>query len=247
MQLEDYRSQWFLCNSSLCSNHHLHYYLKYLQSSSIFKIFINIDDDQINKSRYLISLYHNNEEIRLIHIEFDAQNEQILFNYLLQTNLTLVYITISLYLLCLLLFVKNIFFIFIILLHIIITIVLSFIIYVYIFHFPVTLLHYTSLTLYLFIILIDSFLWYACWFVNNHRRDDCTINRIIENLLTQTFYYLVPKNLTAIIILVITYTNQIIVLQCFTAFSFLLIIISFFISFVLYPGKSRFFSLFIKY
>jgi hypothetical protein len=101
------------------------------------------------------------------------------------------------------------------------------------------ILNYTSVTLYLFIILIDSFLWYTCWFVNDHRRDDGTINRTIENLLTQTFFYLVPKNLTAIILLVITYTNQIIALQCFTVFSFLLLSISFLISFTLYPGKSR--------
>jgi len=170
-------------------------------------------------------------------MNFDFNDEQIIFKHLLQCNLPFIYLTISLYILCLLLFVKNIFFIFIIILHIFITLVCTFIIYVYLFHFPITILNYTSITLYLFIILIDSFLWYTCWFANNHRRDDCTINRIIENLLTQTFYYLVPKNLTAIIILVITYTNQIIALQCFTVFSVLLISISFFISFTLYPGK----------
>ena len=84
--------------------------------------------------------------------------------------------------------------------------------------------------------LIDSFLWYVCWFTNSHRRDDCTINRIIEDLLTQTLYYLVPKNLAAIIVLVITYISQIIVIQSFTVFSCLLLLISIFISFILYPG-----------
>jgi hypothetical protein len=48
-----------------------------------------------------------------------------------------------------------------------------------------------------------------------------------------------PKTLTAIIALVITYTNQIIAVQCFTVFSFLLISISFLISFTLYPGNLK--------
>ncbi|UJR26850.1 hypothetical protein I4U23_008162 [Adineta vaga] len=84
---------------------------------------------------------------------------------------------------------------------------------------------------------MDSFLWYTCWFLNNHRRDDCTIERIVDNLLTQTFFYLIPKNLTAIIALVITFTNQIIAIQCFIVFSFLLILISFLISFIVYPAS----------
>ncbi|CAF4829333.1 unnamed protein product, partial [Rotaria sp. Silwood1] len=237
-QLEDYHSQWLSCNSStLCSNSQLYHYLKYLQSSSSFKIYINIENDKKN----LIYLYNNlynkqyKNKFSLININFNSYNEQLLFNYLLHINLPLLCLTICIYILCLLLFIKNIFFILIIILHIFITILLSSIIYIYLFHFSITILNYTSITLYLFIILIDSFLWYTCWFVNNHRRDDCTINRIIENLLTQIFYYLLPKNLTAIIILVITYTNQIIVLQCFTVFSVLLISISFFISFTLYP------------
>lgn len=99
------------------------------------------------------------------------------------------------------------------------------------------ILNYISLTLFFFLILIDSFLWYSCWSINKNRRDDCTIQRIIENLLTQTFFYLMPKNLTAIIALVITYTNQIIAIQYFTVLAFLFIFISFFISFTLYPGN----------
>ena len=197
-QLEEYRSQWSSCNSSLCSNHRLYHYLKQLQSSSTFKIYISIENTT-NKVEQLIDLYENlrnyqyENKFYLNHINFDFNDEQIIFKYLLKCNLPFIYLTISLYILCLLLFVKNIFFILIILLHIFITLVCSFIIYVYLFHLPITILNYTSITLYLFIILIDSFLWYTCWFVNNHRRDDCTINRIIENLLTQTFYYLVPK------------------------------------------------------
>ncbi|CAF4673867.1 unnamed protein product, partial [Rotaria sp. Silwood2] len=245
-QLEDYHSQWLSCNSSLCSNNQLHHYLKHLHSSSIFKIYINIENN-LNKRENLVYLYNSlynkqyEKKFYLININFDSNDEQFIFNYLLKINLPLLCLTICLYILCLLLFIKNIFFILIIILHIFITILFSCIIYVYVFHFPIAIFNYTSITLYLFIILIDSFLWYTCWFVNNHRRDDCTINRIIENLLTQTFYYLVPKNLTAIIVLVITYTNQIIVLQCFTVFSFLLISISFFISFTLYPGKFYFY------
>jgi len=240
--LEEYHSQWLLCNSSECSNTRLHHYLNHLQSSSIFKIYINIENDS-NKTENLIYLYNNfsnyqyDNKYHMIHINFDSNDEQILFNYFLYNNVSLICITFTLYVLCLLLFVKNVFFIIIILQHIFLTIVCTFSIYIYLLHFPITILNYTSIILYFFIILIDSFLWYTCWFVNNHRRDDCTINRIIENLLTQTFYYLLPKNLTAIIALVITYTNQIIALQCFTVFSFLLILISFFISFILYPGK----------
>jgi len=172
-------------------------------------------------------------------MNFDSNDEQILFNNFLKNNFPLICLTIILYFLCLLLFIKNLFFILIIIQHIFLTIIFTFTIYIYLFHFPITILNYTSITLFFFIILIDSFLWYTCWFINNHRRDDCTINRIIENLLTQTFYYILPKNLTAIIALVITYTNQIIALQCFTVFSFLLILISFFISFTLYPGKYK--------
>jgi hypothetical protein len=168
-------------------------------------------------------------------------SEEILLNNFLKQNSYLILLTISLYFVCLLLFVKNFFFILMIIFHIFLTFSLCFIIYFYLFHFPITILNYTSLTLYLFLILIDSFLWYTCWFINNHRRDDCTIHRIIENLLTQTFFYLMPKNLTAIIALVITYTNQIIAIQCFTVLAFLLILISFFISFTLYPGKRKFY------
>ena len=85
----------------------------------------------------------------------------------------------------------------------------SILIYSNLFHFPITILNYTSLTLYLFLMLIESLLWYTCWFNNKNRRDDCPIQRIIENLLTQTLFYLIPKYLTAIIILIITYINQI--------------------------------------
>ncbi|CAF1520852.1 unnamed protein product, partial [Adineta steineri] len=239
-QLNEYYLQWSTCNTSQCSNHRLHHYLKHIESSLTFKIYINIENNT-NKNKQLIYFYNNlryyqyKNNFSLTHVNFDFNDEQILFKYLLQSNSIFIYLTIILYILCLILFVKNIFFIFIILIHIFLTILSSFIIYIYIFHFPITILNYTSITLYLFIILIDSFLWYTCWFVNNHRRDDCTINRIIENLLTQTFYYLVPKNLTAICVLVITYTNQIIALQCFTVFAFLLLSISFFISFTLYP------------
>ncbi|CAF1430158.1 unnamed protein product [Adineta ricciae] len=233
-QLEDFQSQWLLCNSTLCSNHRLHHYLKYVSSSSILKIYLHIEH-----SNQLLHFYNyfqtSNQALSLVHVNFNQHNEQILFKHLLHRYLPFLYITIIIYILCLLLFVKNLFFVFIIIVHIFQALVFTFVIYIYVFNFPMTVLNYTSITLYLFIILIDSFLWYACWFVNNHRRDDCTINRIIENLLTQIFYYCVPKNLTAIIILIITYTNQIIALQCFSIFAILLIIISLFISFILYP------------
>jgi hypothetical protein len=246
-QLEEYHSQWLTCNSSLCSNTRLRHYLLHAKSSSslsIFKIYLNILNDA-NKIEHLINLYDNlhqyqyENQYRIIDINFDSNDEEILFHHFLRNHFPLIYLTIILYFICLILFVKNLFFIFIIIQHIFLTLFCTWSIYHSFFHFPLTILNYTSLTLYLFILLIDSFLWYTCWFVNNHRRDDCTINRIIENLLTQTFYYLLPKNLTAIIALVITYSNQIIALQCFTVFSFLLILISFLISFTLYPGKYR--------
>lgn len=241
-QLEKYSSQWSLCKSSECSNTRLNNYLTHFQSELIFKIYINIKNN-LNKTENLIYLYdyfsnyQYENKYKINHIKFDSNDEQILFNYFLYKNFSIISLTICLYIICLVLFVKNLFFILIILQQIFLTLICTFLIHIYFLHFPLTILNYTSIILYFFIILIDSFLWYSCWFVNNHRRDDCTINRIIENLLTQTFYYLLPKNLTAIIVLVITYTNQIIALQCFTVFAFLLILISFIISFTLYPGK----------
>ncbi len=241
-QFEEYYSQWLTCNSSLCSNTRLHHYLLHVKSSSIFKIYLNIPNDT-NKRDNLINLYDNfhyyqyEDQYHIINMNFDSNDEEYLFYHFLQNNLPLIYLTIILYFICLILFVKNLFFILIIIQHIFLTLIITWSIYNSFLHFPLTILNLTSLTLYFFILLIDSFLWYTCWFVNNHRRDDCTINRIIENLLTQTFYYLLPKNLTAMIALVITYSNQIIALQCFTVFSFLLILISFLISFTLYPGK----------
>lgn len=241
-QLETYRSLWTSCNSSTCPNAHLHHYVEYVQSSSMFKIYINIENNTENLIDLYKSLYNKEYEqkFQLIQVNFDLNSELILFNYLIQINLPLLGLTISLYVLFLLLFVKNIFFVVIIIVHIFITILSSLLIYVYLLQLPLVILNCASIILYLFIIFIDSFLWYTCWFVNNHRRDDCTMHRMMKNLLTQTFYYSVPKNLVAIITLVITYTNQIIVLQCFTVFSFLLISISFFVSFTLYPGKCCF-------
>jgi len=240
-QLESFRSQWFSCQTSLsCENQFLRTYLSHQMSSSLtWKIFLNLG----NNSDNLIYLYENlqhyqyKNQFNLVDMKFNFNDEQTLFIYFLKQNRWLIILSLSLYVFCLLLFVKNIFFLLIIIQQIFLTLFLTFIIYIYLFQFPLTILNYSSLILYLFIISIDSFLWYTCWFVNNHRRDDCTINRIIENLLTQTFYYILPKNLTACLALIITYTNQIIALQCFTVFAFLLICISFFISFILYPGR----------
>ncbi|CAF1044259.1 unnamed protein product [Rotaria sp. Silwood1] len=238
--LDEYNQEWLLCktSSSSCLNSKLENYLTYIKSSSlIFKIYISIENNQIKLQHLYDTIYNYRykEIFYLKFLNFDFNDEEILFNYYLEKNDYLIYLTICLYLFCLVLFVKNLFFILIIIFHILLTYFSCFIIYYYLFHFPITILNYTSIILYLFFILIDSYLWYTCWFINKHRRDDCTIQRIIENLLTQTFFYLIPKNLTAIIVFVITYTNQIIVLQCFTVFSFLLITISFFISFILYP------------
>ncbi|CAF4055916.1 unnamed protein product [Rotaria sp. Silwood2] len=243
--LDKYNQEWFLCktSSSSCLNSKLENYLTYIKSSSssslIFKIYISIENNE-TKLIHLYDTIYNYKYKKIFYLKFlnfDLNDEEILFNYYLEKNHYLIYLTLCLYLFCLVLFVKNFFFILIIIFHILLTYFSCFIIYYYLFHFPITILNYTSLILYLFFILIDSFLWYTCWFINKHRRDDCTIQRIIENLLTQTFFYLIPKNLTAIIVFVITYTNQIIALQCFTVFSFLLVSISFFISFILYPAS----------
>ncbi len=239
--MEEYHREWLSCklSASSCLNIKLKKYLTYLESSLIFKIYVAIENDKTK----LLNLYDNihsykfQEIFYLKFLHFDLNDEEILLNYFLEKNHYFIYITICLYFVCLLLFVKNLFFILIITFHILLTFFSCLIIYSYLLHFPITILNYTSLTLYLFLILIDSFVWYACWFSNHHRRDDCTVQRIIENLLTQTFFYLIPKNLTAIIALVITYMNQIIAIQCFVVFAFLFILISFFISFTLYPGK----------
>ncbi|CAF0875300.1 unnamed protein product [Rotaria sordida] len=242
--LDEYNKEWFLCttSSSSCLNSKLENYLTYIKSSSsslIFKIYISIENNQ-TKLLHLYDTIYNYKHKKIFYLKFlnfDINDEEIIFNYYLEKNYYLIYLTICLYLFCLILFIKNFFFILIINFHILLTYFSCFIIYYYLFHFPITILNYTSIILYLFFILIDSYLWYTCWFINKHRRDDCTIQRIIENLLTQTFFYLIPKNITAIITFVITYTNQIIALQCFTVFSFLLISISFFISFILYPAS----------
>ncbi len=237
-QLNEFKDEWLSCQSS-CLNRKLQTYLTYLDSFLIFKIYLFIENDR----NQLIHLYENIHHYQYKQIfsfqsfDFDLNNEEILLENFFIENSYLIYLTILIYIICLLLFVKNFFFIFIIIFHIFLTFISCFIIYYYCFHLPITILNLTSLTLYLFIILIDSFLWYSCWYINNHRRDDCTIQRIIENLLTQTFYYLIPKNLTAIIALVITYTNQIIAIQYFTVLASLLILMSFFISFTLYPGN----------
>ncbi|CAF3335974.1 unnamed protein product [Rotaria socialis] len=236
--LNEYSKQWLSCKSS-CLNSKLEKYLTYIETSLTFKIYLSME----HNSTKLVHLYDNiyNYKYKKIFylkfMNFDFNDEEILFNYYVEKNHYFIYITICLYFVCLVLFVKNLFFIVIIIFHVLLTFFSCFTIYYYLFHFPITILNYTSLILYLFLLLIDSFLWYTCWFINKHRRDDCTIQRIMENLLTQTFFYLIPKTLTAIITFVITYTNQIIALQCFTIFSFLLISISFFISFILYPAS----------
>ena len=220
-------------------NIQLETYLSHLNSFLTFKIYFSIENNSTKLIHFYENLYsyqiHSNFFFKSIH--FDLNNEEILLNYFFTKNSLLIYLTISLYLFCLFFFVKNTFFILIILFHILLTYSSYLIFYIYLFHFPITILNLTSLIFFLFLILIDAYLWYSCWFSNNHRRDDCTIQRIIENLVTQTFYYLLPKNLTAIIALVITYTNQIIAIQCFTMTAFFLISISFLISFTLYPGK----------
>ena len=216
-------------------------YLTYLNSNSIVKIFLSIE----NNTKQIIQLYEN-----LLHyhykdiftfksFHFDLNNEEILLQYLLGKNSSLIYLTIVFYLVSLIFFVKNFFFIFIILFHLLATVLTSFLIYSTFLHLPLTILNSTSFTLYVFLVLIDAFLWYSCWFNIHHRRDDCTIQRIIENLLTQTFFYLIPKNLTAIIVLVISYTTQIIAMQYFIVLAILFIFISFLISFIIYPGKNQ--------
>ena len=240
---EDSREQWSKCNSSKeCSNRPLQHYLTFLNSSSVWKIYLSADDDP-QRRKTIIELYsylqHSPamKKFQLLDWKFDSTDEEILFFHLLRSNLPYLGLSFALYFLCMFLFVKNLFFAFILLLHISLSLSSTSLIYLHFFHFPLTLLNSISVTLFLFVVLVDAFLWYTCWFVNDHRRDDCTIHRTIENLLTQIFYYLVPKNLTSIIALVLTYTNQIIALQCFTVFSVFLLLISFLVSFTLYPGE----------
>ena len=215
------------------------HYRSIVKTITHFKIFLSIDSN----SSQLIHLYENlfqyhyKDLFTLISWDFNIHDEEILLGHLLTKNTSLIYLTLIFYFLSLIFFVKNFFFIFIIVLHILSTSLLSILIYDSLLHLPFTILNVNSAILYLFLVLIDAFLWYSCWFINHHRRDDCTIQRIIENLLTQTFFYILPKNLTAIIVLVITYTNQVLAIQYFTVLAFLLIWISFFISFTIYPGK----------
>lgn len=239
-QYEIYLNEWKTCQSS-CSNKDLEHYLhSSLSTARRFSIYLAVEKNWpklFHLYEYLTDAFDQADlSFVAIHIK-DGEEENVLFLYLLGKNLHLILISIICYLLCLMIFVKNFFLIFTILLHFVLSTSSTLIIYRLFFDLPWTILNVTSVVLFMIILLIDSFLWYACWFNNNHRRDDCPIQRIIENLLTQAFFYLMPKNLTAIIALVITYTNQIIALQCFTVLSLLLITLSFAISFIVYPGK----------
>lgn len=170
-------------------------------------------------------------------MNFPFEDQQILFLHLLFNDIYSIVLTGLFYLISLILFVKNLLFILTILQQIFLTMICTWMIYHSFCQFPLMILNVTSGIFYLVLILLDSTLWYTCWIVNHHRRDDCPIQRIIESLSMQIFYYILPKNLTAMIALIITYSNQIIALQYSTFFAFLLLIISFFISFILYPGK----------
>lgn len=233
--------QWQTCQSS-CSNKDLENYLSKFSSSRRFSIYLSLEiyREKISDlyESFVNDVDQNDFHFVAIHIK-DGEEKDFLFVYLLKKNCWWILLTFICYLFCLIIFVKNFFLLFTIFLHFLLSTSMALIIYRLCLHLPWTVLNVTSLILYLIILLIDSFLWYACWFNNNHRRDDCPIQRIIENLLTQAFFYLMPKNLTAIIALVITYSNQIIALQCFTVLSLFLIGFSSLISFILYPGKKK--------
>ena len=204
-EFDEYYRQRLSCqsSSSSCKNLKLQKYLTYLESSLIFKIYISIENDKTKLLRPYDYIYNDKYQniFSLKLIDFDLNNEEILANYFLEKNFCLIYFTICLYFICLLFFVQNLFYFLIVIFHILLTFSSCSIIYYYFLHFPMTILNYTSFTLYLFLILIETFLWYTCWFNSKHRRDVCTIQRIIENLITQTFFYLLLKTLTNIIIL----------------------------------------------
>lgn len=238
--MKDIHSQWLSCQSSSCSNEYLQHYLSYVQSSSNLKIYLHLID-HANQSRDLIDLYNylsfNRNEFTLIEMDLPLIDQEYLFSYLLTDHFLFILLTLILYLICLIFFVKNLVFLLTILQQIFLTLICTWTIYQTIFHLPLTILTSTSLIFYFILMLLDSSLWYTCWFVNHHRRDDCPIEQLIESLLIQIFYYILPKNLTAMIVLIITYSNQIIAFQYCTIFAFLLLIISFLLSFLLYPGK----------
>ena len=234
--LKEFHSQWLSCNSSLfCSNDFLHHYLTYLPfSSSYLKIYLHRDDSLFDFYIYLSS---NRKEWNLIEMNLPLEDQESLFIHLVFNDIHSIILTVILYLISLIFFVKNLLFILTILQQIFLTMICTWMIYHSFCQFPLVILNATSLIFYLVLILLDSALWYTCWGVNHHRKDDCPIERIIESLSIQIFYYILPKTLTAMIVLIITYSNQIIALQYSTFFAFLLLIISFLISFILYPGK----------
>ena len=235
--LNEFSHRWSTCQSS-CSNEQFQKYLTYIKTNSLIKFYLSIGNDSNNLLNFYERILSEQfpDSIQLKSLYFNIEHEEILLKQLFMKNILLIYSTIIIYCFCLLIFVKSFFLIFIVFLHFFFALSLTLITYIYLFHFPLTILNLTSSSLALYLMIFDAFVWYSCWFNSHHRRDDCTVQRIIENLITQTFFYLIPKNLAAIIILVITYTNQIIALQCFTIGMFFFISISFLISFILYPG-----------
>lgn len=178
-------------------------------------------------------------DVNDIRWNFDQINEEIYFVYLVRSNIFHLLLTSFLYFVSLLLFAKNLFFVFIVVCHLMVTFLWSTIIYFNVLHFPLTILNWSSLSLSLVLIFFDAFLWYTSWFISDHRRDDCTIHRTLENLLTQTFYYLVPKTIVTILILIVTFASRIIALRCFNIFALILIVNSLIVSFIIYPGKTK--------
>lgn len=208
-------------------------------TAETFRVYIDLN----NSTEKLVELYKTLSgpskfrRFRFESIELPSNENDPIFKYVLDKNIHLIGCAALFYVFSLIYFVKNSFFILTIFLNVVLSLTLSSWIYLSLLKYPWTILNFSSLILYGFIVLIDSFLWFVCWTNNNHRRDDCTVHRIIENLLTQAFYYFLPKTLTLIIVLVITFTNQIIALQAFAVQTILLISVSFLVSFLLFPGK----------
>ena len=132
----------------------------------------------------------------------------------------------------------------------IITIIISFLIYGLLTQnatFPLT--NFVSLFMLFCVNLKDSFLWSATYnktrlnLIQTNHSSNGTCNQIPKNvrpvkilssIINQIYYFLLPRNVSFILILLISFLNQIYAIQMFSLFSSILFIVYLFVSFFSY-------------
>lgn len=239
-QIKSFEEKWKICreNVSLCSKIEAKIYLETISSFSELKIYF-----VWQKEIFDVKTRLKTDETFSFDWKFDKSGKEKFLVETIRSDSIYLTLTVGLYLISLLLMVKNIFFFLMVVLNFCFSLIWSSIIFLGVFQLPLTILNFSSLTTLVFVLFLDGVLWLKCWNATDHRRHDCTMQRKIENLLTQTFYFSLPKNFVSILILIISFNTRIIALQSFNVFTALLLFHSFILSFTLYPGKQKRFSL----